>query len=468
MNARQKPDQGKDISIKNISILLVEDDDSLREAILGFLKKKCEKIYWATNGSEGFRHFVTYSPDVVITDIKMPGMDGLEMSQKIKEKAPETPIIIITAFTEVSYLIKAIEIGVDRFVQKPIDRKNFMAAILHCALPIVQQKEIDGFQQRIEHSLVEALGTSAAVKPLINLIQQLASSNFSLVLYGDTGVGKSFLARIIHNLSTRSDKPFVTVDIGAIPETLVESELFGHKKGAFTGAASDRKGFFRMAEGGTIFLDELENLSSYMQSKLLLAVDEKKIIPLGSSTPIEVDVRIIAAANKDLQQEVNRGKFREDLFYRLNDFSVRIPPLKERSEDIPFLAAKFMTEAAEELDKTITNISLPALEVLQTYSWPGNIRELKSVMRRAVLFCREKVITVDNVSLAMNPGEETVPTPAAGIPVSLPVLTMDELEKWGIREALRLTNGKKMEAASLLKIGYSTLKRKISKYGINA
>lgn len=470
MDTKEKVKQDTGISIKDISILFVEDDDSLREAILGFLEKKCNTVYSASSGTEGFQHFLTHSPDIVISDIKMPGMDGLEMSEKIKEKAPATPIIIITAFSEVSYLVKAIEIGVDRLIQKPLDRKSLMSAITHCALPIIQQKEINGLHRKIEGTLVEALGTSAAAKPLIDLIGQLASSHFSLILYGETGVGKSYLARIIHKLSKRSSKPFVTVDIGAIPETLLESELFGHKKGAFTGAASDRKGFFEMAQGGTIFLDELENLSPYMQSKLLLAVDEKKITPLGSTTPIEVDVRIIAATNKDLEQEVSEGQFREDLFYRLNDFSVNIPPLRERREDIPILASGFMVEASEELDKSIVNISPEALELLEENQWPGNIRELKSVMRRAVLFCQGKSITTDNVLQAMNPKAETraAPAPSAGIPVTIPQLTMDELEKWGIREALRLTNGKKMEAASLLKIGYSTLKRKMSKFGIEA
>lgn len=464
----KKVNNAKGISIKDISILFVEDDDSLREAILDFLKKKCDTIYWASTGTEGLQHFLTHSPDIVISDIKMPGMDGLEMSEKIKEKAPGTPIIIITAFSEISYLVKAIEIGVDRLIQKPLDRKSLMSAITHCALPIIQQKEIKGLHRKIEGSLEDAMGTSAAVKPLIDLVCQLASSQFSLILYGETGVGKSYLARTIHKSSKRSTKPFVTVDIGAIPETLLESELFGHKKGAFTGASSDRKGYFEMAEGGTIFLDELENLSSYMQSKLLMAVDEKKITPLGTTTPIAVDVRIIAATNKDLQKEVNEGRFREDLFYRLNDFSVNIPPLRERKEDIPILASGFMVEASEELDKSIVNISPEALALLEKHQWPGNIRELKSVMRRAVLFCQGKSINTDNVLQAMNPKAEAkaTTTAAAGIPVTIPQLTMDELEKWGICEALRLTNGKKMEAASLLKIGYSTLKRKMSKFGI--
>jgi DNA-binding NtrC family response regulator len=457
-------------SIKNISILLVEDDDSLRDVILDFLKKKCDTVYWASNGVEGVENFLKYSPDVVITDIKMPEMDGLDMCKKIKETAPGTPVVVMTAFSEVSYLIKAIEVGVDRFVQKPFDRKGFMAAINHCALPIIQKKEINGLQRQIENSLVEVLGKSAAVKSLIDLIPQVASSHFSLILYGETGVGKTFMARIIHKLSRRSKKPFVTVDIGAIPETLVESELFGNKKGAFTGAGSDRKGYFERADGGTLFFDELENLSPYMQSKLLTAVDEKRVFPLGGRTPVEVDVRIIAATNKDLHEEVNGGRFREDLFYRLNDFSVYIPPLRERVEDIPLLAGVFMTEAGEELGKGVGTISPEALEILGKRGWPGNIRELKSVMRRAVLFGKENIITAEDVLQAMDTKEENaaapVPAPASAIPVSLPELTMDELEKWGIREALRLTGGKKMEAAALLKIGYSTLKRKMEKFGI--
>ncbi len=474
MNKKPKPPvpPGKNKSIEELSILLVEDDASLRKVILTFLQKKCDTVYSGVNGLEGLELFEKHSPDIVITDIKMPEMDGLELSRRIKAMSPETPIVIITAFSEISYLIEAIEIGVDRFVPKPLDRKSFMAAIMHCALPIVQQKEIKGLHHRIEHSLVDALGSSRAVKPVVDMVCRIAPSQYSMLLYGETGVGKSFLARIIHKLSRRSSKPFVAVDIGAIPETLVESELFGHKKGAFTGASADRKGYFEMAHGGTLFLDELENLSSFMQSKLLRAVDEKKVFPLGGREPVDVDVRIIAATNKDLQVEVAEGRFREDLFYRLNDFSITIPPLRERTTDIQVLASEFLTEAEEELGKPSTGISEEAIRHLQTYHWPGNIRELKSVMRRAVLFCAGNIISVEEIARAMNPGEkegnDISTTPGGAIPAQdLPGLTMDELEEWGIKRALESTGGKKMEAAFVLKIGYSTLKRKMAKFNIS-
>ncbi|MCP5051818.1 MAG: sigma-54-dependent Fis family transcriptional regulator, partial [bacterium] len=248
-----------------------------------------------------------------------------------------------------------------------------------------------------------------------------------------------------------------------------ESELFGHKKGAFTGAVGDKKGLFQAAHRGTIFMDELENLSPYVQAKLLLAVEEKKVLPLGASLPVDVDIRIVAATNKDLETLVAEKKFREDLFYRLNDFSIRIPPLRERIEDIPLFARRFMLETAEELDKNVYHLTAGALEILEKHDWPGNIRELKSIIRRAVFFCSPGEVTGDDLlqvlkSKANHQTPLDEPAPSALQPPS--AFSLEELEKWGIQQALRRTGGKKSPAAVLLKIGYSTLIRKMKRYGI--
>ncbi|MCP4154690.1 MAG: sigma-54-dependent Fis family transcriptional regulator [bacterium] len=460
----------KEITRTNLSILLVEDDLSLREEILIFLKKKFSTVYSAENGKEGLEMFMKLSPELVISDIKMPVMNGLEMIEQIKAESPHTPVIVNTAFSEVAYLIKAIEIGVDRLIQKPLERKKLMEAITRCAKPILQEKEIRCLNEQLDSSLEEHLGKSKSMKALFTRARQLASSNFSLILQGETGVGKSHIARLIHKMSKRSAHPFVTVDIGAIPEALVESELFGHKKGAFTGAVADKKGFFETAHEATIFLDELENLTPYVQAKLLRAVEDKKILPLGSTTPVDVDVRIIAATNKALESEVMEKRFREDLFYRLNDFTINIPPLRGRAEDIAILSRRFMVEAAEELDKNVTGITHQALEILEKHDWPGNIRELKSTIRRVMFFCSSDKINEEELLQALN-SKESMRMPQAETnplshPESLTVLSMDELEKWGIENALRQTGGKKMEAAVLLKIGYSTLKRKMKLYNI--
>jgi DNA-binding NtrC family response regulator len=463
----------KNLSDKNAAsrytVLIVDDDPKYRMLISSLLEKLQLSTLTASDGKEGLDMVEKHHPELVVTDINMPVMSGLEMAGEIKSKHPELPIIVLTAFCETGYLIKAIEIGVDRLIRKPLDQKELKDAITHCSVPILQRKEIYRLNRQLDNSMDESLGKSESMKELFSRIHQLAASDFSLILQGETGVGKSYIARLIHKLSKRSSGPFITVDIGAIPESLVESELFGHKKGAFTGASGDKKGLFENANKGTIFLDELENLTPYVQSKLLLAVEEKKIQPLGGASPVDVDIRIVAATNKDLDALVAEKTFRQDLFYRLNDFSIHIPPLKERTLDIALFARRFMLETSEELDKNVYDLSPDALDLLEKYPWPGNIRELKSVIRRAVFFCSGGCLTAETILNALKSKENTLLFPKApDLPEEGPPsnLSLEEVEKWGIRQALQRTNGKKMQAAVLLKIGYSTLIRKMERYGI--
>lgn len=455
--------------LKDVSILYVEDDLFLRERVLEFLKMHFRCVYAAENGKEGLEIFGKESPDVVVTDIKMPVMNGLDMAQRIKEINNEIPIIILTAFSEASFLMKAIEIGVDRYVQKPTEGEELIEAIYKSILPGFQKKQIDGLTRHLHTSLENLLGKSATVQNLIEQVRQVAWSNFSVIIQGETGVGKSLIASTIHSLSKRADKPFIIVDIGVIPETLVESELFGYKKGAFTGADKNKTGFFERASGGTILLDELENMTPYVQSKLLRAVEDKKIYPLGSTSAVDIDIRIIGATNTDLAQEVREKKFREDLYYRLCEFNLYIPPLRERKEDIPLLARKFLAEAADELDVPLKPVEEEAMNLLAQHHWHGNVRELKNVMRRIALLCKHKLVTVQDVEHIINPGNapDSLHMLENTGPGDIPCYPLSEVEKWAITKVLEITKGKKLKAASLLKVDYKTLNAKIKKYKIN-
>lgn len=319
----------------------------------------------------------------------------------------------------------------------------------------------------IKTPLEKIFGKSDQIGKIIKQVQQVAHSDFSVIIEGETGVGKSLVARTIHSLSHRRGKPFVKADIGAIPETLFESELFGYKKGAFTGADRDKKGLFEEANGGTLFLDELQNLTPYAQSKLLGVVEEREVIPLGSTTPIGIDVRIISATNKNIRKEVRSKKFREDLFFRLCEFDIHVPPLRKRSEDIIFLAQRFFNEAVSELGKNIKEISPDALAILKQHCWEGNVRELKNIIRKSVLLCETERLTPGDISIIINCESNETPKiyeNNGSIPFTLRI---DELEKWALRQAIIKTNGKLMKAADVVGIEYQKFKRKLKKYGIN-
>lgn len=458
-----------DISLlKDIRVLYVEDDSFLREQVEQFLKMRFPQVVSASNGKEGLDLYRQHRPDVIITDIRMPIMTGLEMARRIRELDSEIPILVLTAFTEVSFLMKAIEIGIDKFLQKPIEGDKILEAIFKCQLPRIQKREIDNLNQRLQVSMEAMLGRSPAIQKVIRQVQQVAASNFSVVLYGETGVGKTLVANTIHNLSPRADRPFVQVDIGAIPETLVESELFGHRKGAFTGADRNKAGYFETANRGTIFLDDLENLSPYVQTKLLRTVEDRKVIPLGSTTAIDLDVRIICASNRDLTREVKNKNFREDLYYRICEFAIFIPPLRERMEDIPPLACRFAQEAASELHKGIKGIEDEALTMLTALSWEGNVRELKNVIRKAVLICDRSRITIEDLQGVITPGGQprALALEPAGDGCLPPAFPMEAVEKWAIEQTLKLARYKVTKAAAMLDIDYKTLMAKVRKFGI--
>jgi DNA-binding NtrC family response regulator len=443
-----------------LKVLYVEDETDLRERIRIVLEMHFATVVTAANGKEGLEAFRRERPDIVVSDIRMPLLDGLEMTLGIRKIAPATPVILCTAFTETSFLLRAIELGVSAYVRKPLDCRELVQTISRTALPILQQKELELSRRGERASLELLLGESPAMQEALRQAQRIAQSDFSLVILGETGVGKSHLASIIHGLSRRRQAPFVTVTVSALPEQLVESLLFGHLKGSFTGALSTARGLFEEAAGGTLFLDDVDCAPAAIQAKLLHAVERKQFYPVGGTHPVLVDTRIIAASNRDLLQEVRQGNFREDLYYRLGETLVTLPPLRERGADVMLLARRFLAEVSRELDRATPLLTADAALLLAQHPWPGNVRELKSVMKRAALFAGD-LISASDLACVMNDVKRASDSEA---PPS--IKSLEELKRDAVKAALSASGGKKMEAARMLDVDYSSFKRMLDRYGL--
>src|SRR5436309_1634893 len=438
--------------------------------------------------------------DAIVTDIKMPGMDGLALLAEIRTRRPDTPTLIITGHGENELVVRALRGGACDFIQKPIDRGYFVAALYRAMEARVVRRRVKERQLALERHLgeLEAIveertrerrqtakvresplsllqGSSGPMEQVVQQIKLVADSPLTVLVQGETGTGKELVARAIHQLSARRDKPFVAVDCGAIPDTLIESELFGYEKGAFTGAHERKEGQFQLAGGGTLFLDEIVNLPLPTQAKLLRALQQRQVQPLGSKRPVPVEVRFIAASNVPLEREVRAGRFRQDAYYRLNEFAITLPPLRER-DNILQLANRFLAEASTELDRPCRSISEAAAQVFVRYQWPGNVRELRNVIRRASLLAADviepehlSVLPVDPpcglLSGDARPGE---PAPAGSSLKELAEAATVDAEGRAIRTALQATRGNKSEAARLLRVDYKTLHLKMKQYGISA
>ncbi|WP_460595574.1 sigma-54-dependent transcriptional regulator [Geomonas sp. Red276] len=440
-----------------LKILYVEDEPDLRGRIGIVLEMYFDRVLTAANGAEAVDLFTSQRPDVVVSDIMMPVMDGLELARRLREIAPGLPIIFSTAFTETGYLLKAIELGIAAYVRKPLDCRELVAAINRAGAPILQERELSRLRSREQAALELFLGESPAMQEVVAKARRIAGTGFSLVIQGETGVGKSHLASLIHSLSERRHHPFVPVTVSSLADTLVESQLFGHVKGAFTGAGTARSGLFEEGSGGTIFLDDIDCASPSLQAKILQVVEQKWFFPVGGTKPVTADVRIIAATNRDLLAEVREGRFREDLYYRLADLVIVVPPLRERGGDIPVLGRTFLNEICSELRRVPPRLAPEALLMLTRHSWPGNVRELKSVMKRAALFAGE-TLAPEELSRLLS----TAPDAAPGSPLQ----TLEEIKRQAVRQALEATGGKKMEAARLLDVEYGSFKRMLERYGL--
>jgi two-component system nitrogen regulation response regulator GlnG len=412
------------------------------------------------------------SPDVMLLDIRLPDISGLEVLRLAKEIDPTLSVIVLTGYADTAGAIKAMKAGSFDYLSKPFEVKDILKTIYNGLDERKHRLEVKEHVVQKKNPLQEAMGPSDVVERVLLEVNRVAESDFTVVIIGETGSGKELVARTIHEASSRSGAPFVAVDCGAIPETLLESELFGHEKGAFTGAETQKAGKFELAQGGTLFLDEISNMPLGSQAKLLRVLQEKKVYRVGGTKPIEVNVRLLVASNQDLQALMDEGSFRKDLFYRLNEFSVTVPPLRDRKEDIPYLAKRFLDLANAELRKEVKGFSESALDMLLDYPWPGNVRQLRSTIRRATLLADDE-ITKKHLDLksAPMPGLTLMPknqsTPWQGLSLQKIVqASVDQVEREVLTQVLSHTGGNKAKAARLLQIDYKTIHLKLKKLGI--
>lgn len=442
-------------------ILIVDDEGDLRGVVRDALEDEGFHCTESSDGLKAIKSFRSDIPDAVLIDLNMPYLNGIETMKEMHKIDRGVPMIMLTAFGDIPTAVAAIKAGAYDFMTKPPDFDRLIITLRRAVERRQLEKEVQRVNSEAESSLEHLLGRSRPIKEVIAQIRQVAGTDFSVIIQGETGTGKSVVASAIQDMSRRAAGPFVSVDIGLIPDQLVESELFGYRKGAFTGAERDKGGYFEAGHGGTIFLDELENMSSHVQAKLLSVIERKKVYPLGATAPVDIDVRIIAATNKDIRASVKKKEFREDLFYRLGEFIISLPPLRDRVEDIPFFCRKFVFEASRELGKQIREVTGGALADLVRHAWPGNLRELKNVMRRAVLAADGDVIDESCVGLLLQGRQDE----DQARPVSLRE-AIKQLERRMISEAMIKTGGNKTKAAELLDMSYKSLFDKIKEYQI--
>lgn len=442
-------------------ILLIEDDRTFSRILEGFLNKHKYAVTPCYEGREGLRTFYSRTFDIVLLDYRLPDMNGLEMLAEIKKASPSVQVIIMTSFSDIRTAVKAIKSGAFEYITKPVNPDELIM-LLQKAL---DKDKVDGelSPQITTQDFVE--GQSEVSRKLYEHVTLVAPTDLSVIIEGESGTGKEYVARAIHKLSKRASRPFIAVDCGALSKDLAASELFGHAKGAFTGAVSDKKGQFEIASGGTLFLDEVGNLSYEVQVKLLRAIQERVVQPLGSNKEIKVDVRIITATNEDLLENVKRADFREDLYHRLNEFKLIVPPLRARGDDLMEFCEFFRKKANAELRRDTTSFEPEVMEIFKAYDWPGNLREMKNVIKRGVLLTQGKVVLVEALPKEMI---ESVRNPV--IRGDQPIYDLKALQEIQERElivkTLQEVRYNKSKAARILNIDRKTLYLKMEKYGI--
>jgi two-component system nitrogen regulation response regulator NtrX len=449
------------------SILIVDDEEAIRTSLRSILEDEGYEVAVAATGAEALKIYGTDPPDLMILDIWMPEMDGLETLRRVKEFVPATQVMMISGHGSIETAVKAIKLGAYDYIEKPLSLENVTLRVKHALEQYRLAQENRSLRTKVQQKF-ELVGHSPTMQRLRELIQTAGPTNSRVLIGGENGTGKELVARAIHMHSTRSDHPFVAVNCAAIPETLIESELFGHEKGSFTGATSMKRGQFEQADGGTLFLDEIGDMSLSTQAKVLRALQEQQFTRVGGTKLMKVDVRVLAASNKDLEKEIGNGHFREDLFYRLNVVPIVVPPLRERREDIPALVQHFMKIHTEEQGLRMKEVSPEAMAVLQQYDWPGNIRELRNLIERLMIMVPGYVI--EGSQAAMSLQGRTPGAVAVAVPSSNPLLakSYDSLrdarnafEKEYISRKLREHHWNISRTAEDLKIERSHLHRKI-------
>ena len=444
-------------------ILVVEDEEGMREFLNILLAKEGYDVTTCECGAEAIEKFKEQNFHLVVTDIKMPGIDGIEVLTRIKEIEPTVPVIIMTGYASMETAIEAVNKGAYSYLRKQTSNDEIKQIVKKAIEMRWLQKENKLLKQQLRknHRDRKTIGRSEKIKQVFALLDKVAETDSTIMIYGESGTGKELIAREIHYKSKRSEGPFVSINCGALPETLLESELFGHVRGSFTGAVRDKEGLFAVAKGGTFFLDEVGETSPAIQVKLLRVLQEKEIIPVGGTKPIKVDVRLIAATNADLEQNVDDGVFRADLFYRLNVIPVRIPPLRQRKDDIPLLVDHFLKLYCERTGKAPKTISSETIDCLVRYEWPGNVRELENSIERAVILQEGRLIVPDDLPQKVRFGNRE----RSASVVSSCNITLEELEKEYLLKVLDEVGWRKKKAAAILGINPSTLYRKLQRYG---
>ncbi|MBK9097896.1 MAG: sigma-54-dependent Fis family transcriptional regulator [bacterium] len=445
-------------------ILVVDDEDIIRESLSYILTKEKYEVAEAPNGKVAYEMLKETSYDLVITDIEMPEMKGIELLDEIKKMNLQTNTIVITAYGSMETAIAALRSGASDYILKPVEfdellikvKKLFEVRDLHLENRILR-KEL----QR-EYDYTNIIGKSPAIAQVFEMIKAVADTESTVLISGNSGTGKELVAKALHYNSKRSNKPFIALNCGAISENLIESELFGHKKGAFTGAISDKEGFIKAAEGGTLFLDEISEMPPQLQVKLLRAIQEKEYTPVGTTLSLPVNVRFIASTNRNLQEYVGQGKFREDLYYRLNVVDIHLPSLKDREGDIPLLADHFLDKYRKQMNKNIKGISNDAMRALMNHEWKGEIRELENVIERSVIFCNEDFINIKHLPAQFQSvTEHSEYSPSGSLDESV-----KRFEKDIITRALEANEFNKEKTAETLQVGLSTLYRKMKELDI--
>ncbi len=426
-------------SIETKPILVVDDSPEMRVALKEALQKLGHRVVLCENGMNAMEKLHQHEFSLIVTDMKMPKMDGLTFLKEVRQSVGNLPVLVITGFGTIENAVETMKEGATDYIMKP-----FSFEIL--------KKTIDNILSKTKHGK-EILTRNPKMQEIINIINNLALSDITVLIHGESGTGKELVARQIHRLSKRANRPFIAVNCAAIPDNLLESELFGHEKGAFTGAIEKKIGKFELARGGTMLLDEIGEMSMMLQAKLLRVLQEREIDRIGGKEPIPVDVRVIATTNKDLYKECMEGRFREDLYYRLNVFPINIPPLRERTEDIPLLAMHFMKKFSECSHKDIKGFSEQAMNLLKNRQWRGNVRELENVIQRAVFLCRGNLIEVNDLLLE----DDVMCSTKSG--------NLKEVEKKLILQTLKDVNGNKTKAAKILGISVRTIRNKLNEYG---
>ena len=463
------PDPGSAASVytSNVRILVIDDEAAIRESLEVLLSLEGYTVRLAVDGEEGLRTLEQETFDMVLLDLALPGQSGLELLPQIKERQPELPVIMITAYGTVDNVVEAIRAGAENFVQKPWDNEKLLADIRAAiALHRVEEENLQlkrTLKQR--YNFANIVGKSEIMLKVFDLVAQVAPSRSTVLIQGESGTGKELIAKAIHANSPRKDKPFVPVNTGAMPSELLESTLFGHVKGAFTSAVASKKGLFEVANGGTLFLDEIATMGMDTQAKILRVLQDKRFMHLGGVSEIQVDVRIIAATNVDLRQEVRESRFREDLYYRLNVITIDLPPLRSRREDIPLLAQHFLDRFATENELAPRRLTADALRALMDYEWPGNVRELENAIERGVVLSSGPVIGSD-----LLPGHITGRSFQDALLEHNPNASLfdilEDIERRIIIEKLERCNWNQTDAAEQFHIPLSTLNQKIKRLNI--